>query len=211
MAFQKKELNALQQFLPENCFEPIVFYLNKYSIQLSITQQRKTIHGNYKYDFETKKNRISVNGNLNIYAFLITLIHEIAHCVCLHEHGHRVPPHGAHWQQIYRIMLKDFVALNIFPQDILAQLQKTIQNPKASTCADPALEKILVLYNAQNSVQEIIYVEDVPEGAHFATSDDKIFKRLQKRRTRYLCENYHTKQQYLFPSIYQIKKIIHDI
>ena len=38
--------------------------------------------------------RISVNGNLNKYSFLITLIHELAHLLTFTQYKNRVDPHG---------------------------------------------------------------------------------------------------------------------
>jgi SprT protein len=209
MAYQKKNLQALANFMPDDSFDTIFEYLQQYSIQLTITPQRKSIHGNYQYNFITKQNKISVNGSLNKYAFLITLIHEIAHCICMHQHGRKASPHGAEWQSIYSQLLVQFTAKNIFPADIFVQLQKTITNPKASTCADPSLEKVLAKYNANAAEQQIVYVEDLVDGELFITPDNRIFICLQKQRTRYLCQEVSTKKKYLFPGIYQIKKVEH--
>jgi SprT protein len=207
MAYQKKDLKALEQFIPPNCFDDIYVYLAQYNIQLSVTPQRKSIHGNYQYNSLTKQNKISVNGTLNQYAFLITLIHEIAHCICTNMHGRNVSPHGKEWQDIYAQLLLQFTLKNIFPEDILQQLQKTIRNPKASTCADPSLEKVLDRYNNGAAEQSIEYVEDLQHGDYFVTPEGKIFQRLEKRRTRYLCLEIATNKKYLFPSIYQIKRV----
>jgi SprT protein len=209
MAYQKKKLAALADFMPPNCFDDVFLYLRQYNIQLTITPQRKSIHGNYQYNFITKQNKISINGTLNKYAFLITLIHEIAHCVCLHQHGRKVSPHGQEWQDIYSQLLLQFTNKNIFPEAIHRQLQHTIHNPKASSCADPRLEKILATFNTNAAEQQIVYVEDLAPNELFITPDNRTFICLEKRRTRYLCQEIETKKNFLFPGIYQIKRVEH--
>jgi SprT protein len=209
MAYQKKDFSALENFMPANCFDDIFSYIKQYNIQLSITPQRKSIHGNYKHNFITKTNAISVNGTLNQYAFIITLIHEIAHCICMNAHGRKALPHGQEWQNIYSQLLIQFTAKNIFPDDILHHLQNTIRSPKASSCGDPQLEKVLVKYNKNAEDRIITYVEDLATNDLFSTPEGKIFRCLEKRRTRYLCEEIKTKKKYLFPAIYQIQRVEH--
>ena len=82
----KKEspLTALNSFLPEGSFEDVARYLHQYKVHLTITRERQTILGNYRNKVFDKNHRISINGNLNKYSFLITLLHELAHLLA-HE------------------------------------------------------------------------------------------------------------------------------
>jgi SprT protein len=207
MAYLREKFTALEKFMPEHCFDDIFAYIQQYKIQLVITPQRKSIHGNYKHNFITRENKITVNGTLNKYAFIITLIHEIAHCICINQYGRKPLPHGTEWQGIYSKLLLQFTAKNIFPEDVLLQLQRTIMSPKASSCGDPALEKILATYNTNAEENIIMYVEDLAIGDLFKTPEGKMFLILEKKRTRYLCQEVITGKNYLFPAIYQIKKI----
>ena len=77
----KKEvpLHALAAYVPEGSLEPVLEYLHRYKIHLTITKERNSILGDYRHAINQKNHRISVNGNLNKYAFLVTLLHEIAH------------------------------------------------------------------------------------------------------------------------------------
>jgi Zn-dependent peptidase ImmA (M78 family) len=72
-------LQALAEYLPEGTFDLIAPILMEHRVHLTVTQQRKTILGDYRNAAIGKNHRISVNGNLNPYAFLITLLHELAH------------------------------------------------------------------------------------------------------------------------------------
>src|ERR671921_814126 len=91
-------LSSLEDFIPEGS-APFVFeYLKKYKVHLTITRGRKSVLGDYRHAIGNKNHRISVNGNLNRYAFLITLIHELAHLVTFMKFGNEVSSHGREWK-----------------------------------------------------------------------------------------------------------------
>ena len=94
MAKQQAPLETLKQFLPEGTFELVSAYLHAHRIHLTVTRERSSILGDYRNAVDGKNHRISVNGNLNPYAFLYTLIHEIAHLLVFDRFGHRVASHG---------------------------------------------------------------------------------------------------------------------
>ena len=103
--------------------------------------------GDYRHAHDNAAHRISVNGNLNQYAFLITLVHELAHLVTFLEYGNRVQAHGREWKQVYKMLLLQFLAEHIFPQDILTSLQSSLNNLPASSCADEGLMRMLRRYD----------------------------------------------------------------
>ena len=121
-------LNTLEEYLPENCCEEVIHYLNKYKVQLTVTRQRQSILGDYRHAHMGKSHRISVNGNLNKYSFLITLLHELAHLFTFDNYGNRVQPHGKEWKNIFSQLLSSFISKKIFPNDIEKALFKTINN-----------------------------------------------------------------------------------
>src|ERR1051325_6237666 len=92
----KKEapINYLQNYLPPNSFDAVLIYLHQYKVHLTITKERKSILGDYRHRTHFENHRISVNGNLNKYSFLITLVHEIAHLLTFEQFGRKVQAHG---------------------------------------------------------------------------------------------------------------------
>jgi len=72
-------LNALNAYLPDGAFAPVVALINQYKVHLTVTKARKSVLGDYRHAFQGANHKISVNGNLNKYEFLITLLHELAH------------------------------------------------------------------------------------------------------------------------------------
>ena len=79
MPKQEAHISALQHFLPPNTYDAVSAYLHQYHVHLTVAKERKSILGDYRHRTHGKNHRISVNGNLNKYAFLITLLHELAH------------------------------------------------------------------------------------------------------------------------------------
>ena len=78
MAKQEAPLEYLKRYIPEASAAPILHYLNVYKVHLTITRERRSVLGDYRHATHYKNHRISINGNLNPYSFLITLIHEMA-------------------------------------------------------------------------------------------------------------------------------------
>ena len=105
MAKNEAPLDYLRRWIPSAAAPLILEYLNHYQVHLTITRERKSVLGDYRHATRDQNHRISVNGNLNHWSFLITLIHELAHLVTFMEYSNRVQSHGKEWKTIYRKML----------------------------------------------------------------------------------------------------------
>jgi SprT protein len=204
MAYIKHPLDALRQFLPDGSFELIAPYLTDYKVKMTITKGRKSILGQFKYDTRTGQNSISVNGDLQAYNFLLTLAHEVAHCICFNKYKKSVLPHGKEWQIINGQVLNQLIDAQIFPADIVAVLKKNLFSQRAS-CGDLELEKVLMKYDTSQS--HLTTVSQLGVGQKFLTPDGREFLVKEKRRTRYLCEELNTSKAYLFPATYKISTI----
>ncbi|HMJ46636.1 MAG TPA: SprT-like domain-containing protein [Ferruginibacter sp.] len=202
MPKQEAPLLQLQSYLPEGSFEDVLYYLQHYKVHLTISRQRQSILGDYRHAMPDKAHRISVNGNLNKYAFLITLLHELAHLFTYEQFGHRVQAHGQEWKNEFGKILAQFLLKDVFPADIKKALLRTLQDPAASSCGD---EKLLrVLHNYDEKKQGIHLVEQVPEGALFVIKGGRIFKKGEKVRKRYKCMEVKTNRLYLFSAVYEV-------
>src|SRR5690349_15654569 len=115
MSKQQAPLEYLSKFIPATAVPRVLEYLHQYKVHLTITRERKSVLGDYRHATPHKNHRISVNGNLNPYAFLITLVHELAHLVTFMQFGNRVSPHGREWKDCYALLLKDFMGSGVFP------------------------------------------------------------------------------------------------
>jgi hypothetical protein len=203
----KKEapISALQHFLPPNTLDPVLAYLHHYRVHLTVAKERKSILGDYRHRTHAKNHRISVNGNLNKYAFLITLLHELAHLLAFENFGNRIAPHGREWKDVFGKLLAQFIEHNIFPDDIKRSLLDSLHDPAASSCSDENLLRVLKRYDEKQT--HLVFVEQMPEGSLFKTHDGKVFRKGEKIRKRYRCEEIKTKKIYLFSPIYEAEQV----
>ena len=203
MPKQQVPLQKLQDYLPENSSDDVLYYLNHYKVQLTITRQRQTVLGDYRHAYKEKSHRISVNGNLNKYSFLITLLHELAHLFTFDQHGNKVQPHGTEWKQAFGNILSKFLIKKTFPADIEIALQKTLKNPAASSCGDMQLLRTLRNYDAKK--ENNLLVEQLPFGSKFSIKGGRVFVKNEKVRTRYKCLELATNKYYLFNGLYEVE------
>lgn len=208
MAIVEHPLQALQQYIPVNSFNYVVHYINLYKIHLTVTKKRKTILGDYRHPFMGKNHRITINGDLNRYEFLITFLHELAHLQTFEQFGNRVEAHGNEWKLAYSDLLQQFLQLQIFPEDIRFALQATIHNPAATASGETQLLKVLRKYNKPKSIHHIT-IEQLPMGSFFKTDKGMIFKKGVLRRKRYECLQINTGKLYAFSPIAEVIKVEH--
>jgi hypothetical protein len=203
MSKKEAPISALQQYLPPGTFEPVLHYLQFYKVHLTVARERKSILGDYRHRHGSHTHRISVNGNLNQYAFLITLLHELAHLLTFEEWGNKVSAHGKEWKGVFGGLLAQFIEHDVFPDDIKKVLLQSLHNPAASSCADEALLRTLRNYDENKGNSH--FVESLPEGALFKTHDGRIFKKGEKMRKRFRCVEVATKRLYLFSPVYEVE------
>jgi SprT protein len=139
MARKEAPMEALAEYLPPGTYPHIVDYLHRYKVHLTVSKERASVLGDYRNATQDRHHRISVNGNLNTYAFLITLLHELAHLLTFDKYGHTVQAHGKEWKALFGSLLAQFLQHHVFPEDIRQALQRTLHNPAASSCADDDL------------------------------------------------------------------------
>ncbi|MCC7297671.1 MAG: SprT-like domain-containing protein [Bacteroidia bacterium] len=190
-------IQILQKFMPAGSLEYAADLLIRHQIQLHIKKPRATKYGDYRPPLPGEKHRISLNNDLNEYAFLVTFLHEVAHLLNFEKYGTKVSPHGLEWKhQFQRVSIPVFEA-NILPGDIRNSLGKYLGNPAASSCSDPQLFRTLRKYDNEKQV----LVEELPLNTIFRMKDGREFIKLQKNRTRYTCKELRSGRVYLVPGL----------
>ena len=200
-------LHALNNYMPLGAFEPVVHLINHYKVHLTVTKARKSVLGDYRHAFLGANHKISVNGNLNQYEFLITLLHELAHLLCYEQYKNRVEAHGKEWKTIYGQLLAQFIQLGIFPDDIKKVLSKTLLNPAATANGETKLLLVLRKYNIVQK-EGIVLVAHIAEGTLFESQKGKVFKRGKKRRIRIECVEVATGHVYSFSALTEVKVLV---
>ena len=201
----KKEVpvDHLQQYLPPGTGAAVINYLHQYKVHLTIAAERTSILGDYRHRTHHANHRISVNGNLNTYSFLITLLHEIAHLLTFEQYGNKVQAHGKEWKMIFGQLLHQFVQHKIFPSDIEKELLQSLKNPAASSCAEEGLLRVLRKYDVKKSNHHL--VEEIPPGTLFRIKDGRVFRKGEQLRKRFKCIEIKTGKMYLFSPVYDIE------
>ena len=206
MAKVEHPLQALNAYLPAGAFDAVVQLINYYKVHLTVTKERKSVLGDYRHPALGGNHKISVNGNLNKYEFLITLLHELAHLLCFEQYKNSVEAHGKQWKQIYAQLLVQFIQLQIFPEDVQKSLEKTLINPAATASGETALLTVLRKYN-QNRKEGVVMLSAVKEGALFKEIKGRVFRKIKLRRKRIECVEIATGNVYLFSALTEVEPI----
>jgi SprT protein len=205
MPKQEAPIDSLKSYLPEGTYLPVLQYLHHYKVHLTVTKARKSILGDYRHSTHHHNHRISVNGNLNPYSFLITLLHELAHMLTFDEHGNKVAAHGTEWKRKYSMVLQQFIEHKIFPPDIENEIRLSLSNPAASSCAEDGLLRVLRKYDSKQSHFKLL--EELPLNTVFKINDGRVFKKGKKLRKRYQGEELKTGKVYLFSPVYEVEEV----
>lgn len=185
-------IKRLQRFIPEEASAAIAEKIIAENVKLTITKKRKTKLGDYRAPGQKiGYHRISINGDLNPYMFLLVLLHEFAHLEVWNNHKHRVKGHGDEWKDSYRKLYNDYS--QCFPEDVNEIILTHFKNLKATTCNDPYLTKHLMHMDSEDP---ILLLHDLEKNEKFETMG-RAFQIISKRRTRYLCKDLMNKKNYL--------------
>jgi SprT protein len=199
----EKDLKIFQKYLPETAVEYCAKLWDMHKFNLKITKPRHSKLGDYCYN-PAKGHCITVNANLNKYAFLITYLHEVAHLQVQKTYIRRRLPHGKEWKEAFRQLLLSVMTEAIFPKNILAALQLYYKNPAASSNGHAPLANALSQYDAVKSDE--ITLNEIPDNGRFILNT-RVFQKGPLRRTRYLCRDLANNKQYVILSRAVVKKI----
>lgn len=185
MINEKKVKDILSRYVPNDAVGICFSWIHQHAIRVRIKNSRNSKYGDYRPPQDGKTHTITINHDLNPFAFLITFAHEVAHLTCFKRYGHRVAPHGKEWKDEFRLHLFPLIQKDIFPDDLQLALRKYLHNPAASSCSDPLLAKTLLRYNKTH--ENWLHLEDLPAGQLFTIKNGKTFIKGPLIRKNYLC------------------------
>ena len=190
-------------FLSFPAQQKISTLLEKYPITLKVVKKRKTKHGDFR-QLPSGKSQITINEQENPYRFLITLLHELAHHVAFLDYGFKIRPHGKEWKYCFRQLAAPFLVEEIFPQPLLGVFAHHLKNPKASSDTDQQLGMALKAYDPPTDKKAIF---EITQGSLFQLDNQRIFRKGEKRRKRFVCQEVATGKLYLFQPNAEVKVI----
>ena len=183
----------LEKYLPKDSVETIYSWIQQYNIHFKISRKRSSKLGDYRPPQNGKGHHITVNHDLNNYAFLITLVHEIAHLLTWEKHRNKVKAHGKEWKDAYRELMIPFMEMDIFPEDVQAAMQSYLHKSYASSGTDLKLSRTLQKYDSDPGLT----LEALEEGSVFQLPNGRTFKKGPLIRKRYRCVSLDNKRIYL--------------
>ena len=195
----------LKPYLPGASLDYCAQLWQQHPFHFTITRKRKTKLGDYRYHKIHKTHKITVNGDLNIYHFLVTYLHEVAHLLVRLQYGdRRVPPHGMQWKSAFQKLMMPVLNESVFPGDILLPLKKHMANPRATSYADLQLTNAFRLYDADNGHRRLKLVSELPIGCRFEING-RGFEKLKDNRTRAVCRDLKNGKKYLVSKIAEVR------
>lgn len=197
----RRNSEILRKYIPEATVPVIASWITHYDFKLRIKKERSTRLGDYTPPRNGLNHLITINYNLNKYAFLITLVHEVAHLVTYNQHAERVYPHGPEWKANFRELMKPFLNPEIFPLEVFSALRQYMANPAASSCSDEKLLRTLKLHDESSG----LLLEHLPHNSVFLYNGSRVFRKGEKLRKRFKCQELHSGQVYLFSALTEVE------
>ncbi|TKC13307.1 SprT family zinc-dependent metalloprotease [Pedobacter polaris] len=176
-------------------------WIDYFQCEFKISKNRTTKLGDYRHPFKDKGHKISVNNDLNQYAFLVTTVHEFAHLLTWNDHKNKAKPHGIEWKNNFKRMMNPFFEIQVFPPDIHQTIIKYLNNPAASSCTDLTLARALKKYDINLATNRI---EELPLNTVFTLKDGRKFKKGERIRKRYRCVCLDNGNIYLFNPLAEV-------
>ncbi len=194
----------IKRYVPANAVDYCLELWQENPFHFKVSRSRVSKYGDYRYDGRLRSHTITVNHNLNQYAFLITYIHEVAHRISRERFG-RKEPHGKEWKATFRKIMLPLLNDGVFPPDLLKVLAEHMKNPKASSGSDLKLAQALTQFDVLDQVDHTLLM-DLQLGAKFVLKK-RIFEKQEDKRTRILCKEVNTGLKYLIPKLAKVKCI----
>lgn len=200
----EQTVSTLEKYLPKQAAPIIARWIYQAPCVFKIAKSRSSKFGDYRSPFGGKGHRISINHNLNPYAFLVTTVHEFAHLKTWNVYKSRVKPHGKEWKRNFKLLMEPFFNGEILPPDVRGAVITYLENPAASSCSDLTLFRTLQRYDQPKT--GFIRVEELPPGAPFILPNGRRFSKGEKMRTRFRCTEINTGKVYLFSPVAEVKR-----
>jgi hypothetical protein len=192
MTKSKKIASFFDHFPPEvaeYCFQ----LWEDHPFEFIVSKARNTKLGDFRFS-PTKGYQVTVNHNLNPYAFLVTYIHEVAHRVTFDIHKNKVSPHGIEWKRNFLELFEPILDEELLPPNLVRELKEYLRNPAATSNGYAPLVAILSTFDSQAT--EGIRLVELEEGRVFQLKNLILIKG-KLRRTRYICQDTQSSKNYL--------------
>lgn len=207
ITMQHKQIETLARFIPVAAAEHVASLISSKHIQLKISNGRLSKLGDFRPAHKGSSHRISVNGTLNVYAFLLVFLHEYAHLQIWEMFANKVSPHGKEWKEQFGVLIREYVDLGFFHPALDEALVEFSCNTKASGLGDAQLTRALGLFDKDIADFGQIFLEELPGQSLFMASNGRSFRKEERLRKRYRCLCLENNRRYLFHPMAKVVRI----
>ena len=193
-------LDLLRKHIPPAAWPVVLEWLRKNPVQVRISRPRQTKLGDFRSGTSTQPHRISVNSDLNPYAFLVTLVHEFAHYSTFVSMRRWTPPHGPVWKSEYARLMRPFLSIAVFPADVLQALERHLVDAPASSCTDQGLMRVLM--NHDKIPRQLL--EELPDRSVFRFNE-RVFVKGPQLRKRFKCHCLNDRRNYIIDPLAEVQ------
>jgi SprT protein len=190
----------LRKYIPSAAWPVVLTWLRNNPIQVRISRPRQTKLGDYRSASRTQPHRVSVNADLNPYAFLVTLVHEFAHYSTFVTTRRWTSPHGPAWKSEYARLMRPFLSPEVFPRDVLQALERHLVDAPASSCTDQNLMRVLM--NHDTVPRQLL--EELPDRSVFRFNE-RVFVKGPQLRKRYKCHCLNDRRNYIIDPLAEVQ------
>lgn len=202
MSKREQIVKSFGRYIPYPFVGYVVNLFYQETVHFKVSKPRRTKLGDYRPAYKGKPHRITVNADLNPYAFLITTLHEFAHLHTYLEYGNKVSAHGEEWKQAFKKLLAPLLSNEALPEDIRQALHRSCHKLTAASCTDAQLYRVLKRYDVYSEGTWLL--EDLSNNAKFELGG-KLYERGILRRTRYLCKEIHSGRHFLINRLAEVR------
>ncbi len=213
----------LSRYFPVEAADHIGQLLTDYRIRLKVSRGRATRLGDFKPAVNGGLHRISVNGDLNIYAFLLVFIHELAHLQVYNQFRGksasvhmptsikptlpRITPHGKEWKRQFGELIRLYIDKGYFHPLLHASLLHYSHRVRASGIASEPVARALRLFDDHGEKDPFILLEELPEQGVFSSRSGRQFRKGTLLRKRYRCLCLDNQKTYLFHPMSSVRPV----
>ena len=185
----------------EKCVNLII----RYKIEFRVSPSRHSKYGDYQAPHRGSSHKITVNEDLNKYAFLITFIHEVAHLTTWQRFKRVKYPHGLQWKNEFSRLMQYHLKNQIFPFEIVEALHRYLMNPAATSCCDIQLQKALHIYDKRKRGWKLL--EEIEYNIPFLISNGRIFIKRRQLIKNFECTEMNKRHKYLINPLMQVRPL----
>jgi SprT protein len=200
--------HALRKHIPRKALEKCINLIIRYKIDFRVTPCRYSKYGDYQAAHRGSSHKITVNEDLNKYAFLITFIHEVAHLTTWKKFRNIKLPHGIQWKREFSRLMQFYLKNQVFPKEVVEALNRYLMNPAATCCCDIQLQKALHHYDKRKRGWKLL--EDIEYNIPFVIGSGRIFIKRRQLIKNFECTEMHKRHIYLINPLMQVRPLRTD-